>query len=292
MPGAGKTTLARALETDGYDRLNRDALGGSLADLVPRLDAALAAGQTREVLDNTYATRAARNDVIETAWARGMNVRCIWLDTALPDAQINAIERMLEAHGSLPSPLDIRAASARDPRYLGPDAQFRYARTLEPPTLDEGFAEIDHRAFERAPSPREARALILDVDDLVADGMPIADRLDKLAERHGQGWHLFAHAWRPGVTRTEIDSAFARLRDAVGVGIDLAACEHEAGPPVCWCRKPIPGPAIEFARRRGVDLSRSVVVGRSAADRTLAERIGAAFAPSESFFPRPSIDGA
>jgi hypothetical protein len=33
-----------------------------------------------------------------------------------------------------------------------------------------------------------------------------------------------------------------------------------------------------------VALARSIVVGASAADRTMAERIGARFEPSESFF--------
>src|SRR5918999_1637291 len=66
MPGAGKTSVARELETTGFERLNRDALGGSLTDLVPRLDALLADGQHRIVLDNTYPTRRSRNEVIET----------------------------------------------------------------------------------------------------------------------------------------------------------------------------------------------------------------------------------
>ena len=61
MPGAGKTEVARTLESAGYERLNRDALGGSLADLTPRLDELLAAGKRRVVLDNTYPTRKARN---------------------------------------------------------------------------------------------------------------------------------------------------------------------------------------------------------------------------------------
>jgi hypothetical protein len=41
---------------------------------------------------------------------------------------------------------------------------------------------------------------------------------------------------------------------------------------------------LEFAWRRGVSLTRSIVVGASAADRTMAERIGARFESSESFF--------
>ena len=147
MPGAGKSTIARELEADGYERLNRDTLGGSLADLVPRLERALAAGTNRVVLDNTYASRKSRNEIIECAWQRGVPVRCIWLDTQLPDAQINAIERMIGAHGSLPSPEEIRARGKQDTRYLGPDALFRYERAVEPPVEDEGFTIVQRRAF-------------------------------------------------------------------------------------------------------------------------------------------------
>jgi hypothetical protein len=41
---------------------------------------------------------------------------------------------------------------------------------------------------------------------------------------------------------------------------------------------------LELASRRGVALTQSIVVGSSAADRTMAERIGARFEPSESFY--------
>ena len=90
VPGAGKTTLARALEGDGFVRFNRDEAGGTLRDLIPQLDRALASGTNRIVLDNTYASRKARAEVVEAAAARGVPVRCVWLTTTLEDAQYNA----------------------------------------------------------------------------------------------------------------------------------------------------------------------------------------------------------
>lgn len=269
MPGAGKSVVARELESSGYTRLNRDTSGGSLASLVPRLDALLADARQRVVLDNTYPSRASRNEVIETAWKRGVQARCIWLSTNVGDAQINAIRRMLEVHGSLPTPEEIRRLSKTDTRFMLPDAQFRYERTVEPPTLDEGFAALDVREFARMPDSAAGRALIFDFDDLVARDHA------KLAERLAQGWLLFAHAWRPGGGDVRADFE---------VPVDVAVCPHDAGPPACWCRKPIPGSALEFAMRRGVSLRASIVVGSSAADRTMAERIGARFEPSDRFF--------
>ena len=293
MPGAGKTAVARELETTGFERLNRDALGGALTDLVPRLDKLLADGQRRVVLDNTYPSRKSRNEVIGAAWQRGVPARCIWLTTDVANAQINSIHRMIEVHGSLPTPEEIRERTKKDPRYLLPDAQFRYERTLEPPTLDEGFVSIETRAFVRARAAGDRRALILDFDDLIGRGTPVlrpdevaieATRRDMLS-----GGLLFIHAWRPQVARKEttladVDACFTRMREQVGVDAAFACCPHDAGPPVCWCRKPIPGSVIEFALRRRVALEQSVVVGTAAADRTMAGRIGAHFEPSDVYF--------
>jgi aryl-alcohol dehydrogenase-like predicted oxidoreductase/predicted kinase len=275
MPGAGKTTIARELEAEGYERLNRDERGGTLADLVPRLDEVLGTGKRRVVLDNTYPTRASRNEVIETAWRHGVRVRCIWLQTALGDAQINSIRRMVQVHGRLPTPEEIRQRSKQDTRYLLPDAQFRYERTLEEPATEEGFEAVDHRV----PTPRAEdggnRALILDLDQLLDDSAALA----AAARYRSEGWLLFVHAWRPKIARGQMTTAtveqqVTELQRALGE-IDWAYCPHDAGPPVCWCRKPIPGPLIEFAIRRKVALEQSIVVGTSAAERTMAERVGA-----------------
>jgi histidinol phosphatase-like enzyme len=70
----------------------------------------------------------------------------------------------------------------------------------------------------------------------------------------------------------------------LGVPIHVACCTHEAGPPVCWCRKPLPGLMIEFAARESVSLEASAIVGASAADRTMASRLGMSFHESKAFF--------
>lgn len=298
MPGAGKTAIAREMEARGYDRLNRDLLGGSLADLTPKLDDLLATGRQQVVLDNTYPTRAARNEVIEAAWLRGAGVRCIWLDTDVANAQINSIQRMIEAHGRLPTPDEIRERSKTDPRYLLPDAQFRYGRTLEPPSVDEGFESIEHRAFVRDKpiGGGTAQSAMLDLDELIGGERPVlrpsdvhieSARRDALRHRAAEGWLLFVHAWRPHIARgdttlEEVDACFAALSEQLGVPIHTGCCPHDAGPPVCWCRKPIPGSVIEFAICHDVALERSVVIGSSAADRTMAERIRARFEASST----------
>jgi aryl-alcohol dehydrogenase-like predicted oxidoreductase len=302
IPGAGKSTVAQDYEASGYARLNRDLHGGSLSDLTVRLDRALAGGARRVVLDNTYPTRKSRNEIIECAWAHGVPVRCVWLATGLADAQINAIGRMTQVHGRLPSPEEIRERGKQDHRYLGPDALFRYERTVEPPTPDEGFTSVDRQTFSRS-SPfalNSARALILDFDDLVSgpDGSP-ALRPDEViidARRHetisafvAKGWLVFAHAWRPQVSRTEmalseVEACFDRARRLLGIDVTFACCPHDAGPPVCWCRKPLPGSVLDFALSRRVALAESLAVAHSAADRTMAERLGMPWQFAADFF--------
>src|SRR6185437_14866365 len=104
IPGAGKSRASEPFVADGYERLNRDERGGTLADVADALDDALRRGTTRVVLDNTYLTRAQRSVVVETAAGHGVPVKCLWLDTPLAQAQVNMIERLLDRFGALPSP--------------------------------------------------------------------------------------------------------------------------------------------------------------------------------------------
>ena len=284
MPGAGKSTIAVELEAAGYERLNRDARGGSLAELAEDLDAGLRNGTRRWVLDNTYPSRRSRNAMVECAWQHRVPVRCIWASTGIGDAQINAITRMIEVHGSLPSPEEIRERGRTDTRYLGPDALFRYERSVEPPVADEGFTAVEQRQFVRQHPPNaENRAIILDYDDLTPE------RRDALARYAAEGWLLLAHAWRPQIargsmTRADVEAEFGKARAELGVDITFACCPHDAGPPICWCRKPLPGSILEFAIKREVALDRSIVVGSSSADRTLAQRLGIPVREASEFF--------
>lgn len=303
MPGAGKTHVARELEASGFERLNRDSRGGSLSDLVPALARGLAQGRRRWVLDNTYASRAARNEVIECAWDAGVPVRCVWLRTGVADAQINAVERMIQAHGKLPTPEEIRERSRKDHRYFGPDAQFRYERALEPPVVEEGFTAVEERDFvRREPGVTRGRAVILECDGVLctsASGAPVPleatdvvllpGRREVLARYQAEGWKLFAQAWRPqvsggGLSTESVTVFFERLRELAGVEIELGYCPHKAGPPVCWCRKPLPGMVLGFTLRHRLWGGDCIMVGRSAADRTMAQRLGMTMREPDAFF--------
>jgi histidinol phosphatase-like enzyme len=66
--------------------------------------------------------------------------------------------------------------------------------------------------------------------------------------------------------------------------LEVAACPHPAGPPVCWCRKPLPGLGVAFAARHRLDPARTLHVGAQPADRTFAERLGFVFVDAGRFY--------
>jgi len=247
IPGAGKTRAAERLVADGYDRLNRDERGGTLLDIADSLDELLRAGESRVVLDNTYLTRAQRSRAIETAAGHGVPVSCVWVDTPLAQAQVNMVERLLDRFGSLPTPEQLRAT--REPGLHTPTSQMRAARELEEPDEDEGFERIERIVFERTATPGIPGVFVA------------ASVLDRY-RRTSDAPHL-VFDWRPGDPGPH----------------EHAVCTHPGGPPVCWCRPPLPGLLLEFARRHGVSPQRSLLVGGSTAHRTLANTLGARFVP-------------
>jgi aryl-alcohol dehydrogenase-like predicted oxidoreductase/adenylate kinase family enzyme len=271
IPGAGKSRLAADFVRRGYVRLNRDERGGSLRMLVDELDAQLAAGVGRVVLDNTYLTRAARSHVVEAAARHSLPVRCLWLETSLAQAQVNLVQRLLERFGSLPMPEQIREASRREPWLMLPTSQMRALRELEPPSSDEGFAEVETVPFARA-SPDGAGAAVF-VGASAAQHTGIAEAL---ADAAPSAPHLIFD-WLPegdaGALRAEVD----RVAGAVTGPVEVAVCPHGAGPPRCWCRPPLPGLPLAFARAHGADPARAILIGCSPAHRTLASTLGARY---------------
>jgi aryl-alcohol dehydrogenase-like predicted oxidoreductase/predicted kinase len=263
IPGAGKSTLAHDLA--GYARLNRDTEGGTLTQLATKLDVLLATGARRVVLDNTYAARSDRNLVVETAWRHGVPVRCVWLDTPIEDARINAIGRLLGAHDRLLGPTELARASKKDANAIPPRALNDYERELEPPHDDEGFASIERIPFVRAHDPAQGPQLVLvDVDRV----LPRAR--DQLRRLHDDGATLIGWAWRPPPA---IDRATeqAQLTASLGVPIELHTCTHPAGPPTCWCRPPLPGLVLAAIHvHRGSTAHTRMLVADAAGERLAA----------------------
>jgi predicted kinase len=266
VPGSGKSRLAAEYVARGYRRLNRDEEGGTMRELHQRLDGVLATGCREVVLDNTYLTRADRSYVVELAERHGTRVRCVWLDAPLAQTQVNLVRRLLERFDGLPTPSQLKDAARVEQGLLSPTQQMRAFRELEPPGDDEGFATVERLPFERA-TTAGAPGVFVAAD---AAGGLAAARESSIAP------HL-VFDWRPGGAPEELDQAVEIVRAKVTGPVEAAVCPHPGGPPICWCRPPLPGLLLEFAHRHGVEPARSAVVGTSAAHRTLASALGARF---------------
>ena len=271
IPGAGKSRLTAGYLQRGQVRLNRDERGGTLRALADELDEQLAAGVRRAVLDNTYLTRASRSHVVETAQRHSLAVRCVWLDTPLAQAQVNLVERLLERFGSLPTPEQIRAAARREPWLMLPTSQMRALRELEPPSIDEGFTAVERVPFARDSVRGGRPAVFVGAGAMTRHGITAA-----LADADPAAPHLLFH-WSPDHDASSLRGETARLADVVTGPVQVAVCQHPAGPPSCWCRPPLPGLPLAFARTHSIDPARSILVGCSPAHRTLATTLGARY---------------
>lgn len=280
IPGAGKSTLGAEWEARGYLRLNRDRIGGTLAGVAKRLDAALGEGTRRVVLDNTYTTRAQRGRVVSIAHRHGVPIRCVWRDTSLHEAQRNAVERILRRFGRLLEPEELDGKLGAEA--LPPRAQHRHMQVLEVPAVDEGLASVERVPFSREAVGGGGSAVVL----CTLEGVLEPERVAKL-----QGKLVVAALWAPEVaagerTRSEaVEVAEAHAREA-GLELRVAVCPHGPGPPKCWCRKPLPGLGVWWTRELGLDPERCVALGSGAADRGFAERCGFGFAEVEAYFQR------
>jgi aryl-alcohol dehydrogenase-like predicted oxidoreductase/histidinol phosphatase-like enzyme/predicted kinase len=303
LPAAGKSTVARGLADAGYLRLNRDEAGGAVGDLLPALERHAREGGKRFVMDNTYVSRQSRRPVLEKGRALGLPVRVVWLATPIEEAQVNAVSRIVERYGRLLDPGEIRRLGRKDPAVFPPSAQFRMKRLLEPPGEEEGFSRVDVARFERLRDPaRDASGLFTWCEDVLArsragkrapvspDDVEIVPGRAPILRRHADaGFRLVGLSWRPdvaeGATPPErVDAVHERIRSALDVPIEFLYCPHPAGPPLCWCRKPLPGLPVAAIFRHRIDVAKSVYVGRSTGDAALARRLGLDYRDATEFF--------
>jgi hypothetical protein len=195
----------------------------------------------------------------------------VWIDTPLAQAQVNLVERLLERFGSLPTPEELRGLARREQGVLAPTSQMRAFRELEEPSVDEGFAGVEQMPFARLPSVRTRTGVFVAASALQQQGWERA-----LEDGDRSAPHL-VFDWSPSGTVEPLDALAARLSREVSGPVEFRSCTHPAGPPICWCRPPLPGLPLAFARRHDVDPARSILLGTSPAHRTLATTLGARY---------------
>jgi hypothetical protein len=256
IQGSGKTRLVDEYVANGFVRFNRDLLGGTLKDTALAMSRALAAGTSHVVLDNTYTTRASRAAVLEAAKKQGAKVRGLWLDVPLHEAQVNVINRMLEAHGRLLGPDEFK--KQKDNTGLTPLSHFRTARELELPARDEGFDWLETRPFVRAVKNGGAGRFVAFecAGKISASDVP-----------------TYVFAWTE-TERAAVETAAARLR------AQALICPHRGGPPSCWCRPPLPGLLLEACHQAKLAPTKCTVIGTTETHQMLAATLGATFVTS------------
>ena len=303
IQGAGKTSLVEPYLEAGYERLNRDLIGGTLDALAPLLAEHLEAGRNRVILDNTYPTQVSRFPIIQTAHRFGVPVRCKFLDTSMADATINVVSRVLDRYDKLLGPDEMKVLAKTDPNLPPPIAMKRWAAGFEPPIDAEGFAEIATIPFVRRPEPGTGKALLLDVDSTIrctksGENYPrspddvelLPGRRQVLQEWLDKGYQLFFVSNQSGIaseklTVEDAEAAFDRTIALLGLPItEVVYCPHPSFPAGCFCRKPMPGMGVYLCRKHGLARDKLIVVGDMESDRKFAETLGASYEDAASFF--------
>ena len=181
--------------------------------------------------------------------------------------------------------------------------QFRYQRELEPPGASEGFSRVDLLPFVRRHNPTATnRAVIVWCDGVLTTSRSgrrtpaspddlelIAGRAEVLRRYDEEGWYVLGMSWQPEIaakttTHEQVFDTFARMREEIGVEMDVEYCPHEGGPPVCWCRKPLPGLGVAFIQRYRLDPRQCIYVGSGALDESFARRLDFQFQEADDFF--------
>jgi len=182
-------------------------------------------------------------------------------------------------YGRLPSDDDLAKFRRSDVAAFLPAAQFRYRRELEPPDASEGFSRVDVVPFVRRHDPDFVnRAVIVACDD-VGDLVRIASRLREFRD---DGYRLLGISWQPEIAEGKqseetVKAMFARECERLGLNVEVECCPHAAGPPQCWCRKPLPGLGVLFVKRHRLDPGQCIYVGTGPHDSGFARRLGFTF---------------
>ncbi|MFX0073938.1 MAG: HAD-IIIA family hydrolase [Candidatus Hermodarchaeota archaeon] len=302
-PAAGKTEAAKKYIEQGYHRLNRDEIGGKLDDLVDHLeDLYKNKRATKFVMDNTYSTLKSRKSVIR--WARDNNfeIECHWIDLDVGDALYNAVQRMINAYGRMLTPDQIKESN--DIGVYPPVVIYEIRKSFEAPNVEEGFNKVVKIKFKREldNSVYINRAIILDYDGTLRktksgekypkspdDIELLPNRTETLKKFQNQGYLLLGASNQSFVskkvmTEQQAIDCFETTNDLLDLEIDYKFCPHPSYPQICYCRKPMPGMAVEFIEKYKLNPSNCIVVGDSKTDKTFAKRCGFQYSKPEDFF--------
>jgi histidinol phosphatase-like enzyme len=74
------------------------------------------------------------------------------------------------------------------------------------------------------------------------------------------------------------------MQEVLGISMEILFCPHGGGPPICWCRKPLPGMGVVFIQRHRLDPPQCIYVGEGSQDSGFARRLGFQYCDARGFF--------
>ncbi len=300
-PAAGKTSQVQTYRDQGYESLNRDTVGGSLNDLLPKLEALLRAGKS-VVLDNTYPTVASRKPVVDLGKSHNARLRCVFIDISPEDAMINACCRMIERHGRILGPKE----KVDDPGAFPVAVIYKYKKELEKPKKEEGFDVVEKVKFVRRPWKGKNKAVILDYDGTLRITPPgskydyptspqevvaLPNRREVLQRYKDDGYLLLGATNQSGIAKgtvTEADAvaAIEKTNELVGHDIQYLYDDSRVPPITSYRRKPLPGMLVEHIMKYDLDPAQCFMVGDHGNDKGAASRVGMPFVHADEFFKK------
>lgn len=301
FPASGKSTVTKELIKKGAVSLNRDTEGGTIASLLPKLEAMLKDGKD-VILDNTFPTIEVRKPFIELATKYKADIACSLMSTSIEDAQFNVVQRAIGLIGKFPTPEAIKAA--KHTNVFPPTVLFKYKKEFQKPTTEEGFSKVEVVKFLRKENPEFTnKALIVDYDGTLRecingnDKYPVkkeqveikANRTKVLQAYKDKGYLLLGCSNQSGIAKGEVADdvvreLFEHTNQQLGIDIEYRYCPHQSAPIACYCRKPMPGIGVEFIIKHKLNRKETIFVGDMTTDKTFAQRCGFQYVDQAEFF--------
>lgn len=300
-PASGKSTLTKSLVEKGAIALNRDTEGGTIAGLLPKMEALLQSGKD-VVLDNLFVNKVTRRPFIDLAKKYSADISCQLMGTSIEDAQFNVVQRAIGLVGEFPSPEVIK--KAKHTNVFPPLVLFKYKKEFEKPTVEEGFSKVETVKFTRKDNPEFTnKALLVDYDGTLRECIggnekfPVskeqieikAGRTKVLEAYKAKGYRLLGISNQSGVHKGELAhetavELFEHTNKLLGVDIEYQFCPHQSAPISCYCRKPMCGIFVNFMLKYKLSRKDCIFVGDMTTDKTMAARAGIQYVDQADFF--------
>lgn len=301
FPSSGKSTITKDYLAKNYFNLNRDTEGGSIKDLLPKMESLLKENK-KVVLDNLFAKAEVRKPFIDLAKKYNKNINCVIMGTSIEDSQFNAVQRMIDITGKLLSPEEIK--QSKHPSIFPVSVLFKYKKDYEKPSLLEGFNKIDTIKFVRKDNPLfTGRAAIFDFDGTLRECIngngqyPVLEsqieikpgREEVIKKFAAQNYKILGVSNQSGVAKGALTYKKARelfdhTNKLLNVDIDVYFCPHQSAPLTCYCRKPQVGAFVWLMNKYKLDRKQCFFVGDFTSDQTFATRCGIRYFDQAEFF--------